>query len=169
MLRRQSDTLRRNEIDEWIMLGRQVLVHRGQDVLVGVRTRHFEHTRMAIENPLRICTEATRDDHLAVLFQRLTDRLEGLIDCRINESTRIDDDEICRVVIGRDRITLCPQLGEDTFRIDQCLGAAEADESDLGVFSGHAIFYRCVAALVRSLDEVSAVLLMTSEAEAEYV
>jgi hypothetical protein len=60
-------------------------------------------------------------------------------------------------------------LGEDTFRIDQCLGTAEADESDLRVFSGHAIFYRCVAALVRSLDEVSAVLLMTSEAEAEYV
>ncbi|MEY2720674.1 MAG: hypothetical protein RL597_119, partial [Pseudomonadota bacterium] len=122
-----------------------------------------------LEDALRVGAEAAGDDHAAVLLQRLADGVQRFVDGRIDEAAGVDHHEVRGAVVGRDHVALGAQAGEDALGVDERLGAAEADESDLGVFSGHAVFYRCVAALVRSLDEVSAVLLMTSEAEAEYV
>ena len=76
MSRREPDTLRRHEIDEGVVLGRQMLVHRRDDVVVGVRPRYFEHTRMSVEDALRIGTETAGDDDLAVLLDGFADGIE---------------------------------------------------------------------------------------------
>src|SRR6185312_5656029 len=47
-----------------------------------------------------------------------------------------------RVVAGHDLVTLDLQLGQDAFGIDQRLGAAKADETDLVGRLGHGRRYR---------------------------
>jgi hypothetical protein len=57
--------------------------------------------------------EAAGDDDLAVLRQRLADRVERFLDRGIDEAARVDDDEVGVVVRrGRD-IALRTQLRKD--------------------------------------------------------
>jgi len=68
--------------------------------------------------------EAAGDDDLTVLRQRLADRVERFLDCRVDEAAGIDDDEI-RAVVRRGRgIALRTQLREDALRVDECLRTA---------------------------------------------
>ena len=77
--RRQPDALRRHEVDEGIVLRRQVLVHGADDVLVGMRSRDLEHARMALEDALGSRAEAARHDNAAVLAQCLADGREAFL------------------------------------------------------------------------------------------
>jgi hypothetical protein len=57
--------------------------------------------------------EAAGDDDLAVLRQRLADRIERFLDRRVDEAAGVDDDEV-RVAVRRRRdIALRTQLRED--------------------------------------------------------
>src|SRR4029079_11797360 len=47
----------------------------------------------------------------------------------VDEPAGVDDHEVCAAVIGRDRIALGPQLGEDLLGIDEGLRAAERHEA----------------------------------------
>src|SRR3546814_2768079 len=51
---------------------------------------------------------------------------------RIKEAAGVHQHHIGLVVIGRQRIAVCPQFGENPFGIDQCLGAAERNHAHLG-------------------------------------
>ena len=98
MARRQLHALRRYEVEERLMLRRQMLVHRGDHLFVALRTGDLEHLRMPVENLLRLCSQAARDDHFAVLGQRFADRIERFIDRGIDEAAGIDDNQVGRAV-----------------------------------------------------------------------
>src|SRR5690606_31127123 len=81
--------------------------------------------------------QAAGDDHLAVLGHRLADRIQRLGHRRVDEAAGVDHHHVRIVVAGHQLIALDAQLGEDALGVDQRLGAAEADETDLGTGCGH--------------------------------
>lgn len=105
-----------------------------EHVVIRVRTCDLEYTRMSIEDALRVRAETACDDDLSVLLECFTNRVERFVDRGVDESAGIDHHQIGGVVIRRDGITFCSQLSEDALRVDERFGAAEADESDFGVF-----------------------------------
>ena len=94
MPRREADALRRHEVDERIVLRRQVFVHRADDIFVGVRPRDLQHLRMPLENPLGPRAETAGDDDLAVLLERLADRIERFVDGRVDEAAGVHHDDV---------------------------------------------------------------------------
>ena len=132
MPRREPDALRRHEIHERIVQRRQLLVHGLHDFLVRVRARHLQHGGMTIGDRLRTRAETPGHDHLAIARQGFADRVERFVHGVVDETARIDDDEV-RVFVGADDvIPLGAQAREDAFGVHQRLGAAEGDEADAG-------------------------------------
>ena len=132
MARRQLHALRRDQIDERLVLRRQMLVHRGDDFLVALRAGDLEHLGVAVENLLRLCAQAARDDDLAVLGERLADRLQRLIHRGVDEPAGVDHHQIRRAVARGDLVALGPQARENALRIDERLRASQADEAHFG-------------------------------------
>src|SRR3546814_10687119 len=64
------------------------------------------------------------------LGDRLADGGEALLRGGIVEAAGIDQHHVRLVVIGRQRIAVAPELGQDAFGIDQRLGAAERNHAD---------------------------------------
>src|ERR1700756_599563 len=114
------------------MARRQVLVHRAHHLLVGVRTCDLEHTRMALENPLRPRAETPGHDDAPVLLERFADRLERFIYRCVDEPAGVDDHDIRRLVGRRNLVALRTQLREYPFRVHERLRAAEAHEPNPG-------------------------------------
>jgi len=63
--------------------------------------------------------EATGDDDLAVLGERLADRVERFLDRGVDEAAGVDDDEVRVVVRGRRGVALGAQLREDALGVDE--------------------------------------------------
>jgi hypothetical protein len=89
---------------------------------------------MRISNEIAFKTQTTRHHDLAVLGERLADGAQRLLDCRVDEAAGVDDDEVGAGVVGRGKVTLGPQLGEDALRVYKCLGTAEGNEPDFRAF-----------------------------------
>ena len=89
---------------------------------------------MGLPDQVVLETQTPRDNHLAVLGQRLADRAERLLDRGVDEAAGVDDDEVGAGVVGRGGVTLGPELGEDSFGIYKCLGTAERNKPDLRAF-----------------------------------
>ena len=87
---------------------------------------------------LGLLAQAAGDDDLAVLGQRLADRVQALGHGGIDEAAGVHDHDVGRVVRGDDGVAFGPELGQDAFGVDEGLRAAEADEAHLGLF-GHAV------------------------------
>jgi hypothetical protein len=68
---------------------------------------------MSREDLLGLCAEAARNDDLAVLRERLADCVERLVYGLVDEAAGIDDDEVRRVVGGRNFVPFRTQLRED--------------------------------------------------------
>ena len=68
--------------------------------------------------------QTPRDDHLAVLGERLADGAERLLDGGVDEAAGVDDDEVGAGVVGRGGIALGAQLRENALRIDERFRAA---------------------------------------------
>jgi hypothetical protein len=79
-------------------------------------------------------TQAPRNNNLAILGERLADRVQRFLDRGVDEAAGVDDDEIGAGVIGRGDVALGPKLGEDALRVYKCLGTAERNEPDLRAF-----------------------------------
>ena len=96
MLGRELDALRGNEIDERVVRLRQMLVHGRHDFRRRMRTGDREHLRVRIldERAAVLGAEAAGHDDLAVLGERLADRVQRFGDGGIDEAAGIDDDEI---------------------------------------------------------------------------
>jgi hypothetical protein len=135
--RRELDALRRHQVDERIVLRRQVLVHGAQHVFIRVRSRHLEHLGMPLEDSFGPRAQAAGDDDLAVLFERFADRLERFVDGGVDEPAGVHHDHIRGVVRGRHLVTLGTQLRDDAFGIHECLRASETHESDFGLAAAH--------------------------------
>jgi hypothetical protein len=76
MMQKLHLLLQPSEIYERIVLRRQMLVHRAHHFFIGVRAGHLEHLGMTLEDALGPGAEASGDDDLAVLLQRLADGVE---------------------------------------------------------------------------------------------
>jgi hypothetical protein len=87
--RREADALRRHEVDERIVLGRQVFVHRAHHFFIRVWAGHFEHLGMALEDALGARAQAAGHDDLAVVFQRLADGVERFVDGGVDEAAGV--------------------------------------------------------------------------------
>src|SRR5688572_33345540 len=90
---------------------------------------------------LLVAAHAAGDDDLAVLLQRLADRVERLLLGAVEEAAGVHDHHVGAVVGVRDDIALRPQLGQDPLGIHQSFGTAEADDADLGGGLGRALFH----------------------------
>ena len=149
---RETHALRWHEVEERVVLRRQVLVHGGEHIVIGMGTCDFEHARMPFEDARWVRPETAGDDHFTVLFERLADGVQRFVDRRVDEAAGVDHHEVSRRVVGRHGVALGAQLREDTLGIDEGLRAAEADEADLRraacFCDGHGSFYR----LLRSLS-----------------
>ena len=133
--RRQLDALCGDQIDKRLVFGRQVLVHRGHHFLVALRAGDLQYLRMAVENLLRLRAQAAGDDDFAVLRERLADGFQRFIHRRIDESAGVDHHQVGRAVTGHHFIPLGTQARQDTFGIDQCFGAAQADKAHFRAFA----------------------------------
>ena len=120
-----------DQIDERFMARRQMLVHRGENLFVALRSGDREHPWMAVEDALRLRAQAARDDHAAILGERLADRVERLIDRGIDETAGIDDHEVGGGVSRGHLIALGAQPREDALGVHERLGATQAHEAHL--------------------------------------
>ena len=68
--------------------------------------------------------------------QRLADGLEALGLGAVEEAAGVDDHRVGAGVVGRDRVALGAQPGQDALAVDQRLGAAEADHADAAAGPG---------------------------------
>ena len=134
---RELDANVRHQVQEWIVLGRQGLVHRFHHAAVILRAGHRQHIRVMLADHLRLLAQAAGDDDLAVLVHRLADGIERFGHRRVDEAACVDHHHIGVVVAGHQVVAFHPQLGKDALGIDQGLGTAEADEAHLGVLQGH--------------------------------
>jgi hypothetical protein len=134
--RRQAQALRRQQVDVRVVPARgwcrQVLLHGGDDVRIRVRTRHGQHLRVAVQNLIRLGAEAAGHNDPAVLGQRLADGVERFLLGGVDEAAGVHDHQIGAVVAAGQLIPTAAQLGHDALGIHQRLGAAQADEADLG-------------------------------------
>ena len=130
MFRRQLHSLRRYQIDERLMRFRQMQMHRIHHFAERMRTGHGQHFRVDLLHDILarrvlLAAEAASDDDLAVLIQRLADRVERFLDRSVNEPASIHDHEIRTVIRLRRFIALGAQLREDLLGINQRLGATQ--------------------------------------------
>jgi hypothetical protein len=96
------------------------LHHTGRIVRAGNR----EHRWMRLPDDLLLDAQAAGHDDLAVLRQRLADRVERFRDRGVDEAAGVDDDEVGAGVIGRGGVALGAQLREDALGVDESLGTA---------------------------------------------
>ena len=94
-------------------------VHRRHYASGVVRTGHGEHSGMSALHHAVLRSQATGDDHFAVLGERLADRVERFRDRGVDEAAGVDDDEVGAGVIGRGGVAFGAQLREDALRVDQ--------------------------------------------------
>ena len=129
VLRRELHTLRRHQTGEGIVWLRQMLMHMLKHFVGGMRAGDRQHLGMRAAHQILLGTQAAGNNHLAVLGQRLADRVKRLFNRRIDKAAGIDDDQIGTLVGRRNQIALRTQLGQNLLRIDQRLGTAQADKT----------------------------------------
>jgi hypothetical protein len=128
--RRQFYARAGNEVGIGIVRLRQVLMDRAHDGGGVVRTGDGEHRRVRLPNHAVLGAQASGDHHLAVLGERLADRIERLLDRGVDEAAGIDDDQVGAGVARGSGVALGAQLREDALGVDQRLGTTEGDEPD---------------------------------------
>ena len=74
-------------------------VHRLEHALVLLRAGDREHVREALGDLLGLGAHAAGDDHLAVLGERVADRVERFRLRAVEEAAGVDDDEVGALVL----------------------------------------------------------------------
>ncbi len=133
MARRQMQPFRRHQVEERVMRRRHRPMHRADHRLVLVRAGDRQHVRMGGADTRLVDAHAAGDDDAAVARHGLADRLEALGPRAVEEAAGVDDDDVGALEGLADRVAFGGEAGDDAFRIDQRLGAAEADDADFGV------------------------------------
>jgi hypothetical protein len=76
---------------------------------------------MSVPDEVLLGPQATGDDDLAVLGERLADRMERFLDRGVDEAAGVDDDEVGAGVVLGGVVTLGAQLRENALGVDQRL------------------------------------------------
>jgi hypothetical protein len=74
---------------------------------------------MSVPDDVLLDPEATGNDDLAVLGERLADRMERFLDRGVDEAAGVDDDEVGAGVVLGGVVALGAQLREDALGVDQ--------------------------------------------------
>ncbi len=128
-----------HQVDERVVRLGQVLVHMLHHLLRGMRAGDGQHIRVHALNQVAAAiigarAQAAGDDDLAVVGQGLANRVQALAHGIVDEAAGVDDDQIRALEGLGGLVALGGELGEYEFGVRQVLGAAQADEADLGVF-----------------------------------
>lgn len=102
-------------------------VHHG---FVLMRAGDGQDVGVCIANDIRFRAQTARNDHFAVLGKCLADRVERFLARAIQETTGVDDYEVCAIVVRRRFVAFCLESAKYSFGIDERFWAAEADETD---------------------------------------
>ena len=113
------------------MLWRRGAMHGGQHAFVLLRAGDGEHGRVTLRDAFGLGAHAAGDDHLAIGGQSLADRGQRLFLGAVEKAAGIHHHEVGAFVLARQLVTLGPQAGDDAFRVNQRLRAAERHEADL--------------------------------------
>ena len=137
MARGQLDALRRDQIDEGVVIDvrRHNLVYGVDHLLVLLRAGHRQDAGVHAADIVFGDAHAAGDNHLAVLGDGFTDGVQRLGLGAVDEAAGIDHHHIGILVGRHDLVTLHAQLGQDAFRVDRGLGATQADEPDCWRFA----------------------------------
>ena len=130
MARREVDARGRQQVDERIGRGWHGGVNGVEHGLVLVRAGDGEDGRVRAGDVVGLRAETAGDDDAAVLGERLADRFEALGLGAVEEAAGVHDDRLGSGIVGRDRVALGAQAGEDALAVHQRLGAAERDHAD---------------------------------------
>ncbi|CDE48212.1 putative membrane-associated oxidoreductase [Sutterella sp. CAG:351] len=135
VLRGQTDTAARNEIEVRRVRSRKVLMHELHHILLFLRSQNAEHRGVPLHHEIRpvrvlLPAEASHHDHAAVFTGRFGDRAEALLNRLVDEPAGIHDHEIRIPVVIDDRIAFAPELRNDALGVDKRLGAAKGHKTD---------------------------------------
>ena len=128
--RREPDALRRQQIEEGIVRARHRLVHLLNHRLILMRAGDGEHAWMRGADAVGLDAKAAGDDDLAVLGQGFADRRKQLLLGAIEKAASVDHHGVGALIARRQLVAFGAQLGDDALRIDQRLGAAQADKAN---------------------------------------
>ena len=137
----QVTVMARRELDSGRQQGRErILVRRNQLMnrlhhpshIAG--TGHARDVRVSRHDRLWTFAEATGDNHLAGLLERLTDCTQTLFNCGRDKAAGVDHHHFRVFVRRSDLIPLGTKLRQDAFAVHQRLWATEADESHFSGF-----------------------------------
>ena len=126
----EADAGRGQQVDEGVGLGRHGGVDGVQHLFVLMRPRDGQHLGMRAGDVIGLRPQTAGDDDAAVLLQRLADGIQAFGAGAVEEAAGVDDHRIRARVIGRDRIALGAQAGQDALAVHQRLGTAERDHAD---------------------------------------
>ena len=134
VLGRQSNAAGGNEFVPGIVRARKVPFDHGDHFVDAVGTRDAEDLRHAVQNEVAAvgflaAAETAADDDAAVFLKGFGDRLKTLFDGFVDEPAGVDDHEVGVVVAAPDAVAAGAQFGDDPFRVDERLGAAERNET----------------------------------------
>ena len=127
---RELDPLGRNQAGPGIMGRRQLFMHQGHDLLVGMRPGNAQYLGIFFPDFIRPRAKTTGDQHPAIGVQGLAYGFQRLLHRGVDEAAGVDDDQVGILVTRHHDISLGAQLGENALGVHQVLWTAQADEAD---------------------------------------
>jgi len=114
MPRCQRHTCRGQQINKRIRRGRHGIVHGIQDLLILVRARHGQNTRMMFADIIRLGTKTARHDHPPVFRQGFANRIKTFGLGAVQKPAGVHNHRISPHILSRDAIAFGPQPCQNT-------------------------------------------------------
>ena len=119
----------RQQCRERILVRRDQVMHRPHHASHIAGAGHARDVRMTRHDRLWAFPEATGDDHLTGLLERLTDCAKAFLNGGRDKAASVDDNHLGIFVRRGDLIALGAKLRQDAFAVHQRFRATEADEA----------------------------------------
>ena len=129
--RRKADARRRQKIDERVGAGRDSIMDSIQHLFILVRPGDGQNARMSARYIFRLCPETSGDNHAPVFVQSFPNGRQRFSFGAVEESTGVDDDGVCPLIVGRNTVSFGAQSRQNSFTVDKCLGTPERDHTNL--------------------------------------
>src|SRR5699024_7020612 len=95
----------------------------------------------------RASAKATGDDHFTILIERFADRVQTLLNGRIDKSTGVHHHQIRRFIIGHNLVPFGAKLRQNIFRIHKGFRATKGDKTN---FWGIALHRTLLTSLLKN-------------------
>ena len=101
-----------------------------QNLFVLMRASDGQNLGMRAGDILRIGPQTAGDNHLAILMQRLTNRLKTFRLGAVKKAAGVYNHRLGTRIIRADGIALGAQAGQNALAVDQSFGASQRDHAD---------------------------------------